>query len=295
MPPTDAPQLKATCTSWSWSLLPFEKVAQIMSLLGFRAIDVGAFAGWAHYEPSVLAARPEAMAREIGAVAERYEMSLSDLIVTFGPGLVERCVNYPDRAVRDANLETFKRLTEFCRHASIPGITLCPGAEHKSLGRAASLQLAMDELARLAEVGHQAGLRVSFEPHVESITESPEDALRVVRQVHHLTLTLDYSHFSYLGYSDQEIEPLIPYAGHFHMRQAKKGTLQCRTSEGQIDFERALTRLRECRYDGWLAFEYVWEQWLDNDRVDVLSETLMLRRQLARFFNAGDCMGVVTK
>lgn len=283
---TDAPPLKATCTSWSWSLLPFAQVAQIMSLLGFRAIDVGAFAGWAHYEPSHLAARPEAMAQEIGEIARRHEMALTDLIVTFGTGLVDRCINFPDRAVRDDNLETFKRLTEFCRFAGVPGVTLCPGVEHPSLGRAASLQLAMDELSRLAEAGKQAGLRVSFEPHVESITESPEDALRVVQQVPHLSLTLDYSHFAYLGYSDQEIEPLVPHAGHFHVRQATKGVLQCRTSEGQIDFERALTRLRECKYDGWVAFEYVWEQWLDNDRVDVLSETLKLRKQLARFFNS---------
>ena len=286
MPPPTVRPLKATCTSWSWSLLPFERVAQIMSLLGFRAIDLGAFAGWAHYEPGILASRPEAMAQEIGQISQRYEMALTDMIVTFGTGLVEKCVNFPDRGVRDANLETFKGLAEFCHYAGIPGITLCPGVEHASLGRASSLQLAMDELARLAEAGKQADLRVSFEPHAESITESPEDALQAVQQVPHLSLTLDYSHFAYLGYSDQEIEPLVPYAGHFHVRQAKSGVLQCRTTEGQIDFERALTRLQECGYDGWVAFEYVWEQWLENDRVDVLSETLILRRQLARFFDS---------
>ncbi len=280
----DAPPLKASCTSWSWSLLSFEQVAQIMSLLGFRAIDVGAFTGWAHYEPCQLAARPKAMAQEISEIARRHEMALTDLIVTFGPGLVERCVNFPEPAVRDNNLETFKRLTEFCRLAGIPGITLCPGVEHASLGRAASLELAIEELSRLAEAGRQAGLRVSFEPHVESITESPDDALRVVENVPGLSLTLDYSHFVYLGYCDQEIEPLLSHTGHFHVRQAEKGVLQCQTSKGQIDFDRALTRLSECKYDGWVAFEYVWEQWLDNDRVDVLSETLQLKKKLASFF-----------
>ena len=38
--------MKFTCTSWSWSLLSFEEVVRIMSVLGFRAIDVGAFAGF---------------------------------------------------------------------------------------------------------------------------------------------------------------------------------------------------------------------------------------------------------
>lgn len=277
--------MKATCTSWSWSLLPFEEVVRIMSLLGFQAIDVGAFAGWAHYEPSELARHPRKMAQEITEISRRYAMDLTDLIVTFGPGLVENCVNFPKQAVRDANLETFKGLAEFCQLAGIPGITLCPGVVHESIGRAASRELTIVELTRLAEVGQQAGLRVSFEPHVKSITESPEEALDLIWQIPNLSLTLDYSHFLYLGFSDAEIELLLPYTDHFHVRQAKQGVLQSRTSEGEIDFDRALSRLRELDYNGWVAFEYVWEDWLDNDRVDVLSETLVLKRQLAKFFD----------
>lgn len=276
--------MKATCTSWSWSSLPFESVARIMSILGFQAIDVGAFAGWAHFEPAELAAQPREMAGRIAEIARRHELALTDLIVTFGPGLTEHCVNFPEQSVRDANLETFKGLTEFCAAAGIPGVTLCPGVEHKELGRAASFEIAAQELARLAAAGQEAGLRVSFEPHVESITESPADALRLVEQAPHLTLTLDYSHFVYQGYLDAELEPLLSRTGHFHVRQARKGDLQCRTHEGTIDFERALSLLQQCGYNGWIAYEYVWEQWMDNDRVDVLSETLVLRKQLARFF-----------
>lgn len=277
--------MKATCTSWSWSLLPFETVARIMSLLGFRAIDVGAFAGWAHFEPAVLAARPREMAREVVGIAHKYDLAFSDLIVTFGPGLSEHCVNSPQQSVRDHNLETFKKLTDFCVAAAIPGITLCPGVEHQSLGRAASLEIAATELGRLAAAGHEAGLRVSFEPHVESITESPEDTLCVINQAKHLSLTLDYSHFIYQGYSDADVECLLPYTGHFHVRQAKKDQLQCRTSDGTIDFDRAVQLLCDSGYNGWVAFEYVWEQWMDNDRVDVLSENLLLRRQLARYLD----------
>ena len=276
--------MRATCTSWSWSLLSFEEVVKVMSLIGFRAIDVGAFSGWAHYEPDDLARQPHKMAQDITEIGQRYDMALTDLIVAFGSELGGHCVNFPDLAVRDANLETFKGLTDFCHQAGIPGMTLFPGVEHASIGREASFELAVEELSRLAEIGHQAGLRVSFEPHVDSITESPDDALKVVEQVPNLSLTLDYSHFLYLRYSDEQIEPLLPYTGHFHIRQATQGVLQCRSSEGEIDFERALSRLCDLGYDGWVAFEYVWEQWLDNDRVDVLSETLVLRRQLAKFF-----------
>ena len=33
----------------------------------------------------------------------------------------------------------------------------------------------------------------------------------------------------------------------------------------------------------WIAFEYEWNEWQGNNRVDVLSETLALKRRLARF------------
>ena len=71
-------------------------------------------------------------------------------------------------------------------------------------------------------------------------------------------------------------------AAHHH-RQAAPGAIQCRFSEGTIDFPRAMDQLIEGAYQGYAAFEYVWEQWMDNDRVDVLSETLLLRRQLQQF------------
>lgn len=276
--------MKATCTSWSWSLLRFDEVVRIMSLLGFRAIDVGAFSNWAHFEPDELAAHATESARELVEIALRYDVALTDLFVTFGPGLTERCVNFPDASVRAANLETFKRLAEFCRQAGIPGITLCPGVCHDELGRDASMEIAVEEFSRLVDAGYNAGLRVSFEPHVESIAESPGDVLHIVKHVPKLKLTLDYSHFIYQGYGDADLEPLLPHTGHFHVRQARKGVLQCRVSEGAIDFGRALKALSTSGYDGWVAFEYVWEQWKDNDRVDVLSETLMLRQQLRSFF-----------
>lgn len=275
--------MKFTCTSWSWSLLSFEDVVRIMTMLGFRAIDVGAFAGWAHFEPAELCRCPRNIIDQLNDIKQRYEIELTDLIVTFGNDLAEYCVNDPDRGVRDKNLETFKGLTEFCNQVGIPGITLCPGVEQPSLGRADSRKLATQELTRMAAVGRGVGLRVGFEPHYESITESPEEALEVVTAVPHLTFTLDYSHFLGQKYTEAQVDPLLEHTGHFHARQSKPGVIQTRFDDGTLDFERILSRLNDLNYGGCVAFEYVWEQWQGNDRVDVLSETIQLKRQLQRF------------
>jgi sugar phosphate isomerase/epimerase len=275
--------MQFTCTSWSWSLLSFADVVRMMSMLGFRAIDVGAFASWAHFEPDDLAQRPEPVIAELNEIKQREQVALTDLIVTFGPDLDQQSVNDPDQAVRDKNLETFKRLVWFCQQVGIPGITVLPGIVHESIGRDASLDLAINELARLADAGHQGGLRVGFEPHFESISESPTDALKVVQAVPHLTFTLDYSHFIGQNYTEAQIDPLLEHTGHFHVRQAKPGVFQSRGHEGSINFDRILSRLEDLSYAGCVSFEYVWELWQDNDRVDVLSETILLKRQLAGF------------
>lgn len=275
--------MKFTCTSWSWPLLPFDDVVRIMSVLGFRAIDVGAFAGLAHFEPAQLAQCPKQMADQVSTIGRHHRVVFSDLFVAFGPDLADHCVNFPDRSVTDANLKTFRKISEFCHVAAIPGITLCPGVEHAKLGRKASLDLAIEELARLADAGHRAGLRVSFEPHLKSITESPEDTLKLVGSVPHLSLTLDYSHFVAQGYPESHIEPLLKYAGHIHVRQAKAGTLQAHDDDGTVNFNRMMSALQSLGYAGWVAFEYECNAWQGNNRSDVVSETILLKRRLSQF------------
>ena len=85
-----------TCTSWSLPLLSFEDVIRIMSVLGFRAIDVGAFAGFVHFDPADLAHRPREMAGQLVELGQRNSMAFTDLFVTFGKELADHCVNFPD-------------------------------------------------------------------------------------------------------------------------------------------------------------------------------------------------------
>jgi sugar phosphate isomerase/epimerase len=258
-------------------------VVRIMSIIGFKAIDIGAFTGWANFDAADLAARDNKIATDLKRIKAEHGMTYTDLIVSFNGDLAKHALNDPDPAVRDATLETVKGLCAFCRNVGVPGITLLPGVMQPALGRDGSLEVAIEQFARHVAVARDHGLRMSFEPHVDSITEKPNDALRVVEQVDGLTFTLDYSHFAYQGYSDDDVEPLLPHTGHFHVRQASKGQCQCRTSEGSIDFPRALRRLKEMNYAGYVAFEYVWEQWMDNDRVDVICETLQLKKQISAF------------
>ncbi len=84
---------------------------------------------------------------------------------------------------------------------------------------------------------------------------------RLLERTPGLTLTLDYTHFTYVGIPDAEIEPLVPYARHVQGRGARKGRLQTRFQDNAIDYGRLLRRLQETGYAGYFAIEYVWTAW----------------------------------
>jgi sugar phosphate isomerase/epimerase len=105
----------------------------------------------------------------------------------------------------------------------------------------------------------------------------PESAENLVQAVPGLTLTLDYTHFTRLGMPDADIEPLVQYASHFHVRGAREGRLQERFAHNSIDYERVFEAMQETGYTGWLGIEYVWIDWEHCNECDNLSETILFR------------------
>ncbi|MBK8047585.1 MAG: hypothetical protein IPK16_10960 [Anaerolineales bacterium] len=140
----------------------------------------------------------------------------------------------------------------------------------------------MEELQWRVEQVRTYGLVLGVEPHVGSITSSPEAALALIGAVPGLTLTLDYTHFTRLGLADVAIEPLLAHASHFHVRGACKGRLQAPFKENTIDYDRVLTQMAATGYAGWLGIEYVWIDWERCNECDNLSETILFRDYVRR-------------
>jgi sugar phosphate isomerase/epimerase len=117
----------------------------------------------------------------------------------------------------------------------------------------------------------------SVEAHVGSIVPVPKKAERLVDDVPGLTLTLDYTHFTRMGLPDSDVAPLVPHAGHFHMRGAAKGRLQTSFRDNIIDYDRVLAVMHSTGYSGWIGIEYVWIDWEHCNECDNLSETILFR------------------
>ena len=92
-----------------------------------------------------------------------------------------------------------------------------------------------------------------------------------------------YSHFVVHAIPAEHIARLDPYATHWHARQAAPGQAQARTAQGTIDFAGIFARLTARGYDGTVALEYVHGDWMGMDRLDCLTETVLLRDELRHY------------
>jgi sugar phosphate isomerase/epimerase len=95
------------------------------------------------------------------------------------------------------------------------------------------------------------GVRV--EPWGGSIVSSVAAARELLDAVPGLQLLVDTGHVAAWGEDPVE---LLEHAGHVQFRQARRGVVQARYDDGDVDFARVLARLDEVDYRGRVSVEY---------------------------------------
>jgi sugar phosphate isomerase/epimerase len=267
--------MNLSLTSWSFPRCTLEEAAGIARALGFEALDAGAYPGGHLNREAILKGDTSEIER-----VKSLGLHISNVYYTFAAGFTERALNTPDAKVRRKNREDFKRVIEFCTAVDCPSVMLLPGIQHPGMSKADAIQRCIEASRELLAVSLPAGVDIAIEPHVMGLLESPRDTLTVVEAVPELELALDYAHFATLGFTQAEIDPLCAFAAHVHLRQAKPGFLQTRLEHGTLNFPAMIDALRQANYDGYLAIEYVHQDYLQTDNVDVISETVKLRELL---------------
>jgi len=258
--------------AWSFVGATLQESVALYCALGISAVDLIALPGTTLDSHAVID-NPAKEAKRINGLS----VQIANLIFNFSAGFSERAINHSDPTVRASNLKEFQAVTEFCQRCSIPSVTVLPGVFQKGWSRKNSLAVSAEMLNELTQIARRRGVIVAFEAHVGSILESPKDTLALLQANPQFRLTLDYSHFIFTGHSQQDIDPLIPYAAHVHLRQGATGTLQSRWESGVIDFGSVLHKLKAAHYKGYLTIEYEHDAWLELDRVDVMTETIKMR------------------
>ena len=273
--------MKLAGAAWAYVGASLAESAAILQALGVQAMDLIAAPG-ALLDSREIERDPQGQARRVTEAG----LPLSNLLYVFGDGFDDRPINSVDESVRAANLETFKQVLHFCTAARIPSVLVLPGVDQVGISHEEAVALsaaAMNELAALAAAENVTFL---FEPHVESVLESPFDTLTFLQRNPALKIVLDYSHFVAQGYEPADVDPLAPYAGHVHLRQACRDKLQARWDDGVIDFPAVVELLEAAGYSGYLTLEYEHDPWMDCDQVDVMTETIRMRDEIRHLLRA---------
>jgi len=273
-------KLKLSCTDFSFPLLQHDRALAVIALLGLRGADIGLFEGHGHLKPSRELVNPGRSGAALKRRRAAHGLKAADIFLQLHAGFTEFAVNHPETNRRAFAREQFRRALDYAQAAGANHVTILPGVRFENESRAVSVSRSAAELAWRVAEAKSVNLQLAVEPHVGSLTDTPERALDLARRVPGLGLTLDYAHFTRAGIADERIEPLARFATHFHARAARRKRLQSSLKENTIDFPRALAALHKNLFTGWIALEYVWIDWEHCNEVDVISESVQLQRLL---------------
>ncbi len=261
--------MRLSMTAWSFPACTLAEAAAISTALGIKALDVGLFYRSALDKAEILA-DPAAAAAKIKAL----EIAVPNYYHLFGDGLAGRNLALPGAI--DGNARDLDAVLSFADAAGIGSVFVLPGIVNPGQSRHDAARQSCESLRALMQVarGHRAKLCV--EPHVHSWAESPDLARRLADDTG-VGLALDYAHFACLGYRQEDIDVLAPYATHVHLRQTRIGQLQSKFGQGILNFPAMFATLRDAGFAGWMAIEFVHQDYMNTLTEDVLTETIAMR------------------
>ncbi|MBT3272651.1 MAG: sugar phosphate isomerase/epimerase [Spirochaetales bacterium] len=268
---------KLACADFAFPLLTHDNSLDLISMLGFEGIDIGLFEGRSHLWPSVEFQNLKKSARDLNKKLNDRGLKAADVFLQMNPDFVPFAINHPEQKRRKKARDWFHQSLDYAEAIGCHHLTTLPGVVFEGVPRSESLNRACDELAWRLEESRARGLTFAIEAHVGSIVSRPKSALSLLEKVAGLTLTLDYTHFTKLGIADTEIEPLLPFASHFHARGSRKGRLQTSFDKNTVDYKRIVRQMRKYEYTGYIGIEYIWIDWEHCNEVDNLSETILYR------------------
>jgi sugar phosphate isomerase/epimerase len=270
-------RLKLACADFAFPLLEHDKVLQLISMLEFEGVDIGLFEERSHLWPSREFADIGKSAGELKRKLGDLGLAAADVFLQMSPDFALFACNHPNAERREKAREWFLKTLEYANQCGCRHVTALPGVHFEEEPYEDSFGRCLNELSWRVEQAQRAGILFGVEAHVGSIVPAPSRARELVSRVPGLTLTLDYTHFTRAGLPDSAVEPLLKYAGHFHVRGACKGRLQTSFARNTIDYARVASLLYARGYQGWIGIEYVWIDWEQCNECDNLSETILYR------------------
>ncbi len=224
------------CSTLCFGRLPLEDALRVIAELEFNKFDVAIHEQGGHLRPSEVAA-------DVARAAGRLR---------YGPGLTPAAFSVEFEA--DTEAELHRQFNAVCRLARITSVPLL---SMKAAPAGSSLDAEVQRLTKLAGMADREGVQFTVTTHTGTLTEDPDAAVALCRQVPALGLTLDPSHYIAGPHQGKSHDQVFPYVRHVHLRDTGRGPnqFQVRVGQGEIEYGRIVTQLARQNYDRILTVE----------------------------------------
>lgn len=269
--------MKLACADFTWPLLSHDRVLALIGLLDIEGVDLALFGNRSHIRPEQVRDDIPMWAGILKERLERTRLELADFFFQPWTDFETMAPNSPDPQQQAEARALFDDMLELARRLGAHGMTMLPGVRFGDESWETSIRRSAEALKWRVDAAARYDIALSVEGHLGSNVDTPEKLARLVELTPGLKLTLDYTHFTFQGIADSEVEPLVDFARHFHCRGAAVGRLQTPFDENTIDYGRVLQRMQEVGYSGYFAIEYVWQDWQNCNRTENTCETVRFR------------------
>ena len=113
----------------------------------------------------------------------------------------------------------------------------------------------IERLRKLVEIASLEGAVVGLKTQIGCMSQDPDTAVVLCDNVKGLRLTLDPSHYVTGPHQGGNIEKLMRYVQHVHLRDSTKEKLQVRVGQGEIDYGKLIGQLAKVGYERALSIK----------------------------------------
>lgn len=262
-----------SCHTWAFNDLTLPEALGTIARMGFRYVDIGT---GPHLNLN-RAASPTSRAETVAELQDDltlFNLQVADLYL-----MLPR-ISVDDAAKRSADIQLFKALLPFVKLIGVPGITLSPGLIHPE-DDSAALERTVNALREMVSAAQKIDVPVSIEPHLDSMAQTPEQALKLLDAVPGLKITLDIAHMVCQKIKPKEMWALLPHTRHVQIRQAKAKRLQTPFDKGSIDVNEVMQELKTAGYNRFICVEYMQTvNWHGMMQVNSITECMQMRDAL---------------
>lgn len=244
--------MKLSYSTWGMQTTPIDDAVRHCADLGFDGLELTVIPGW----PTDAATLDRSERRRIRALYDDAGIELCGM-----SGNVPLLVD--DSTQADANEARFRTYLDLAAELQRPDerlivTTTTGGAPSDWETRKGEV---IERVGRLARYADERGVMIGVEPHVGAALHRPEDVIWLVEQIGApgLTIHFDISHFNVQGIPMEEsVALLAPMSLHTHVKD-ERGLAPDHAflipGEGEMDYARYLTLMREAGYDGHIVVE----------------------------------------